>query len=271
MKKLAIIIGLLLLSPALLFPVIGVASQKVIEPLPEPFWEGDVTLVKNTTFEVTAYNSGKTYKLSSTTALGALDKASKKGNFDYTVNDKWYQQYDSLLVDSIAGKKNEGMNGWQYWVNYPNESMPWTGADKYQLKDGDTVDWFYGGYGKNPDTASMLIRIHVHIAIDSTPPSVEFIKPRGGLYIFDREIFHFSGISYIIGKITIMVDATDDLSKVKEVKFYIDDELKEIDEKEPYSWKWNETAIGTYVIKVIAYDMVGNYNVIRSNVWIFSV
>ena len=105
MKKLAIIIGLLVL-----FPVAGV-SQKIIEPLPQPFWEGDVTLVKNTTFEVTAYNSGKTYKLSSTTALGALDKASKKGNFDYTVNDKWYQQYGSLFVDSIAGKKNEGMNG----------------------------------------------------------------------------------------------------------------------------------------------------------------
>ena len=268
MKKMAIIIGVLLL-----FPMIGEMShsQKIIEPLPEPFWEGNVTLVKNTTFEVTAYNSGKTYKVSSTTALGALDKASKKGDFAYTVNDKWYEQYGSLLVDSIAGRKNEGTNGWQYWVNYPNEPMPWIGADKYQLKDGSVVDWFYGGFGENPDTASILVRIHVHIAIDSTPPSIEFTKPRGGLYISDREIFHFSGISYIIGKITLKVAAVDDLSGVEEVKFYIDDELKEIDKEEPYSWQWNEAAVGTYVIKAIAYDMVGNYNIAQSNVWIFSI
>jgi len=265
MKKLAIIVGVLLL-----FPAVGGKSQ-IAKPLPEPFWEGDVTLVKNTTFEVTAHNSGKIYNVSSTTALGALDKASEKGNFDYTVTDKWYKQYGSLFVDSIAGKKNEGMNGWQYWVNYPDEPLPWIGADKYQLEDGDTVDWFYGGYGTNPDTASMLIRIHVHIVTDITPPYIEFTKPRGGLYIFDREIIRFPGISIIIGKITIVVDATDDLSGVKEVKFYIDDELKEIDKKEPYSWEWNETAIGSHVIKAIAYDMVGNYNVIGSNVWIFSV
>ncbi|KAA0007605.1 MAG: DUF4430 domain-containing protein [Thermoplasmata archaeon] len=266
MKEVTIIIGVLLL-----FTAIEGISQKIIEPFPEPFWEGDVTLVKNTTFVVTAHNSGKTYKLSSTTALGALDRASKEGNFDYTVNDKWYKQYGSLFVDSIAGKKNEGVNGWQYWVNYPDEPLPWIGADKYQLKDGDTVDWFYGGYGKNPDTASMLIRIHVHIVTDITPPSIEFTEPRGGLYIFDREIIHFPGISYIIGKITIKADVTDDLSGVKEVKFYIDDELKEVDEKEPYSWKWNETAIGSHIIKAIAYDMVGNYNVAQSNVWILSI
>ena len=60
-------------------------------------------------------------------------------------------------------------------------------------------------------------------------------------------------------------------NSTQSMKFYIDDELKEIDEKEPYSWKWNETAIGSHIIKAIAYDMVGNYNVAQSNVWILSI
>ena len=227
----------------------------------QPFWEGNVTLIRNSTFEVVAHNSGETYRISSTTALGALDEASRKGNFSYTINDEWWDQYESLLVDSIAGKWNEGMKGWLYWVNYPEESLPAVGADKYQVEEGDKVDWFYGEFGVTPDTTSMLIRIHVHIAEDNEPPIIEIKKPTGGIYISDKEILPLPiDFAIIFRKITVEVSAMDELTRVEKVEFYVDDILRETDENPPYKWKWEEKAIGFRVLKAIAYDEVGNYD-----------
>jgi len=256
-----IVIGLLMVMPITI-----VESHTT----PQPFWEGSVTLVENTTCVIKA-KSGKTYEIDYVTALGALDKAAKKGNFSYTVDDSWYAQYGALFVDSIAGKKNKGMDGWQYWVNYPNDPIPMTGADKYKVKNGDTVDWFYGGYGSNPDNAKMLIRIHVNVVKDREKPIVGFEKPRGGIYIFNREIVHFYGISYIIGKITVKAFAYDNLSGINKVEFYVDGNIKKTCNEMPYQWNWNETAIGTHVLKVIAYDEVGNSNQAIANIWIITM
>ena len=235
----------------------------------DPFWEGEVTLIENATFSITAHTSGKIYEIKSTTALGGLDASSKKGGFNYTVDDRWYEQYGSLLVDSIAGVKNDGMDGWQYWVNYPDEPLPWVGVDKYELEEGDTVDFFYGGFGINPDVASMLIRIHVHVKKDELPPSVEFIKPSGGIYLLDREIMSLPGFSIVLGKINVEVNAFDNESGIKKVSFYVDDELVKEDESEPYEWMWNG-AVGMHTIKAIAYDKALNHCHAESRVWILS-
>ena len=64
-------------------------------------------------------------------------------------------------------------------------------------------------------------------------------------------------ISVIIGKITIAVDAFDE-DGISKVEFYIDDVLRFTDHNEPYSWLWNEFAVGWHEIKVIAYDNKGN-------------
>jgi len=248
----------------------GTGNYTMLEP---PIWEGNVTLVKNTTFEVTAYNSGKSYTISSTTALGALDAASKKGDFDYTVNDKWYAQFGSLLVDSIAGIKNQGMNGWQYWVNYPHDPLPSVGADKYEVDNGDIVEFFYGGYGTTPDTSSKVVRIHVRIVEDNIPPEVNIVKPcKGGIYIFDREIARGPGnAAFVLGAITVDVDATDSLSGMEKIVIYVDDMLKnEITEK-PYKWLWDEPAIGMHKLKVIAYDKVKNQEETERIIWIFNL
>lgn len=82
--------------------------------------------------------------------------------------------------------------------------------------------------------------------------SIRIIKPRTGIYIFDNEIMP-SNKTIIIGKITIEVETTGN-----KVEFYIDNELKYIDDDFPYEWLWDEFTIGNYEIKVIAYDMEGN-------------
>ncbi|MEM2935234.1 MAG: DUF4430 domain-containing protein [Candidatus Thermoplasmatota archaeon] len=219
-------------------------------------WEGDVTLIENAKFRVIA-KSGKEYKISHATALGALNEAGKIAGFSYTVDDSWYTQYGSLLVDSIWGMKNEGMKGWQYWVNYPNEPLPWVGADRYELKEGDVVDWFYGDFSSNPNNCEILIRIHIHLEIDNTSPYIEIKKPGGGLYIFDRQIISFPGFAIVLGKITVEVYAHDLHCEIEKVEFYLNSNLMYINEKQPYEWLF-EGGRGKYNLKAIAYDMAGN-------------
>lgn len=140
-------------------------DDKVYALWTRTFWEGNVTLLENTTFNVTAHNSGKSYELNQTTALGALDAASEAGEFNYTINDTWYPAM-GLYVDSIAGKECEGMEGWQYWVNYPTDPKPVTSVDKYAVRNGDVVTYYYGEWTTTPDNSSMVIRIHALIAME---------------------------------------------------------------------------------------------------------
>jgi len=121
------------------------------------FWEGNVTLIENTTLNVTAHNSGKSYEVNQTTALGALDAAAAKGGFNYTVSDEWYP---CLFVDSIAGKWAEGLEGWMYRVN---GTLPPVCPNQYDVKNGDTVTFYYGEWTTTPENSSMVIRIHALI------------------------------------------------------------------------------------------------------------
>jgi hypothetical protein len=104
------------------FDIVFDAPQEII-------WQGDVTLINGTMFDKTAHNSGVSYEINRTTALGALDAAAEDGVFNYAISDEWYATWGSLFVDSIADIPNEGYNGWMYWVNYPEDSMPMVGAD----------------------------------------------------------------------------------------------------------------------------------------------
>lgn len=46
-----------------------------------------------------------------------------------------------ILVESIGDKAN-GMNG-EYWQYKINGIMPQIGADKLEVKNGDTVEWYF--------------------------------------------------------------------------------------------------------------------------------
>ena len=129
---------------------------------PTVLWEGNVTLTENTTFNVTAHNSGKSYELNRTNALGALDAAAETGEFNYSVSDEWYASFGSFMVDSIADVESTGAENWLYWVNYPNESIPEVGVTQYEVKEGDVVTYFYGDWNVTPANASKVLKIQVH-------------------------------------------------------------------------------------------------------------
>ena len=129
---------------------------------PTVLWEGNVTLTENTSFNVTAHNSGDSYELNRTNALGALDAAAEIGEFNYSVSDEWYASYGSFMVDSITDVENAGAENWLYWVNYPNESIPDVGVNRYDVKEGDAVTYYYGDGNVTPANASKVIKIQVH-------------------------------------------------------------------------------------------------------------
>jgi len=102
--------------------------------------------------------------------------------------------------------------------------------------------------------------ISAKFTVDNSKPSLAIEKPHlGKLYIFDREVLPILGQkAIIIGKITIVAQATDELAGIAKVEFYIDGEYKAEDTTTPYEWTWEEKAFGTHTVKVIAYDNAGN-------------
>ena len=73
-------------------------------------------------------------------ALTALDTASLRGEFYYHVTQSSFGPY----VDQVGRHPAGGTNGWTYKVN--GVSAP-VGADKYELKDGDRVLWYWATFG----------------------------------------------------------------------------------------------------------------------------
>ena len=139
------------------FDIVFDAPQEII-------WQGDITLINGTTFDKTAHNSGVSYEINRTTALGALDAAAEEGIFNYIISDEYYLSWGSLFVDSIADIPNEGYNGWMYWVNYPEEPMPMVSAEQFVLEDGDVVTWYWSSSMEmTPADSPMLVNVNVAV------------------------------------------------------------------------------------------------------------
>ena len=73
-------------------------------------------------------------------ALEALDSASLAGELFYHVTDASFGRY----VDQVGRYGASAQSGWVFKVNGVS---PPVGADQVQLKDGDTVLWYYATFG----------------------------------------------------------------------------------------------------------------------------
>lgn len=110
----------------------------------------------------------------------------------------------------------------------------------------------------------------VTIKIDKTTPSLSIIKPeKGFLYICDKKICYV-GQTIVIGWITVKANASDAVSGIVKVEFYVDNKLKSTDTTAPYEWKWNEKIYCKHKLKTIAYDQAGNKNTAERDVWVFN-
>ncbi len=88
----------------------------------------------------------------------------------------------------------------------------------------------------------------------------------------DREIVMLPlDLTIILGKITIVAEAIDELTSVDRVEFFVDNNQYAIDEEYPFEWLWNVTSIGRHTLHTVAYDQVGNHDYAEKILWILSV
>ncbi len=90
-------------------------------------------------------------KVDAANALQALDLASTLGEFFFTLTHSSFGDY----VSQIGKYPAAGSAGWVFKVN--GESPP-VGADKVELKEGDSVLWYWAEFGPNggPPTLNLI-------------------------------------------------------------------------------------------------------------------
>lgn len=93
---------------------------------------------------------------------------------------------------------------------------------------------------------------------DVEPPQVKILQPTSNrLYTGNFSIPFYK--TFIIGKINVVVNATDNQSGISHVDFYVDGKLMYNCSEPPYTWLWNEdTLYDKHVLEVIACDNDGN-------------
>ncbi|MCD6171407.1 MAG: hypothetical protein J7J36_03195 [Thermoplasmata archaeon] len=153
-------------------------------------------------------------------------------------------------------------------IKYPtsrtvNETMHCSNDGSYYFDTtySDIGKYYYHIWANDTSGNSAISGEHSFKIIreDNNPPFVHIKRPRGHLYIADREIIPtFKTI--VIGRITVDTYAFDYETGIEKVEFYVDNSLKEVKREPPYNWLWNENAIGNHAIKVIAFDKAGNVN-----------
>jgi len=87
------------------------------------------------------------------TPLDALESAAKAGEFYAHVTTSSFGNY----VDQIGFYAASGDAGWVFKVD---RASPPVAADQVQLKDGDTVEWYYATFGPNggPPTLELFVK-----------------------------------------------------------------------------------------------------------------
>jgi outer membrane protein assembly factor BamB len=109
------------------------------------------------TFEATGEDTGDHFDVNRQTALGILDAA----GISYTINSQWWDEYGSLFITSVAGRRNDGLSGWMYQVN---GASPGAGANAYSLNDGDEVVFYWSeNMASSPETSDQAYYLKARI------------------------------------------------------------------------------------------------------------
>ncbi|RLF63630.1 MAG: hypothetical protein DRN31_02020 [Thermoplasmata archaeon] len=109
-----------------------------------------------------------------------------------------------------------------------------------------------------------------YVYIDSTPPSIEIIKPeKRHFYYFNDDEGMILLTTLVIGKINVIASASDNISGLERMEIYVDDHLVYESDEGYVDWDWDGPAFGRHVLKVEAYDIAGNAGVEELRLWIW--
>ena len=231
-----------------------------------PYFEDTIQLVNDSTLRVQADSSGIYYDIIGDSALAALVRAADIGDFEIYIDDSYYDSW-GLFISEIAGRTNAGYDGWQFWVNYPTDDIPMVAADTFVLENGDTLDWFFGGYGFDPESSDMKLLLHIEVVDDTTPPEVTKTTPsKGGFYLLGSKLTTLPlPMAIVFGGITLSTEYSEE-NTMHRVEFYIDNELLQVDYSAPFEHALTGLGTGSHTMKTIAYDSAQNTNIQETQV-----
>ena len=181
--------------------------------------EGPVELSPDEYVNITPVNSTESYRVPQTTVLGALDAASKLGNFTYQVAADLPPEEGNLSIVSIVDIQNEVVNetpyAWAYWVN---DEPGTTGPAVTNVTDGDNLTYTYGPPDHSIDNASYTLRVYVSVpgaAVNVTPTPTVNVTPTPTVNVTPITganvtiVSPEEGASIAAGNVTVTVDLTN--------------------------------------------------------------
>ena len=180
----------------------------------------------------------------------------------------------SYISSTIDPEGSEIQYGWDFGDGSP---ILWTEFYSSGEICNVTHSWVLSGdynirvkarninYAESNWSDPLIISINQDNAIN-----LDITNPENALYIKNVKIRSFLFRNpLILGFINITTDVSSLYSEIESVEFYINNELKKTDIKEPYNLLWDEKSFGRYTIKVIAYDDMGNHELKELVVWKF--
>ncbi|RLF37239.1 MAG: hypothetical protein DRN03_02615, partial [Thermoplasmata archaeon] len=187
---------------------------------------------------------------------------------DTTISsDKWVKDGDTVeITAAITGTLASTFSAQDIRADLSafnlGTSVP---ADSY---DGFIAKWTIHNVQCKPSNGVITVKVDVAgittgmatITADNSKPSLEIVKPTYGIYIFGIRILPIPfSKAIIIGPITAKVNVIDNFGAEK-VEYYIDGELVEVVNKEPFDWKAS-LPVGLHELKVKAYDHAQNIDI----------
>lgn len=95
--------------------------------------------------------------LTASNVLALVVEASTICNFTYQITDTEYGPY----LSEIAGFSGQGLNGWQYWLNWQPGTQS---ADQAQIQAQDYVLWAYGPFSIKPSKVEASVDNAGHLS-----------------------------------------------------------------------------------------------------------
>ena len=182
--------------------------------------------------------------------------------------------HDNMLGLQIVPNENINVNFNKIYDNreFGAVSDPYWDGTTYVYVDLDAVNNWWGDAtgpyhpSENPDALGNEVTDYVIFSpwLADYLPGITITNPLEGFLYFnflDLVEFKIPFITnLIIGKNDVEAEATRGIFDIDRVEFHIDDQLKNIDENEPYEWTWDEqTPFFQYTIKTVVYDIEGNF------------
>jgi len=104
--------------------------------------------------------------------------------------------------------------------------------------------------------------------IDNTAPTVYISSPEQyRFYFFGEEKRNLMFSTIIIGDITVAASASDNISGLERVEYYLDGQLIMTTTDQSFEWYWNDADIGAHRLMIRAYDRAGNEGITQLRVW----